>query len=159
MGQHGRGKESCERVTYTGDTGAQSGPGCRPVSIMPEYSFSSSYSSSQGYSTSSSYSSTYSSTGGRWVPAALGGSYTVEVRILRNVNVSQYLSLNKTFIGNGRVWLMNRDSVTPGLLANRLINSTLTLFGKHIPSFLSRVQNPKKWQYFSHKMSEKFHLS
>ena len=49
---------------------------------MPEYSssFSSSYSSSRGYSSSSSSSSSYSSSGSRWVPAALGGSYTIEVR-------------------------------------------------------------------------------
>merc|ERR1712243_46401 len=50
------------------------------IIIMPEYtsSLSSSYSTSRGYSSTSSYSSSYSSSGSRWVPAALGGSYSVE---------------------------------------------------------------------------------
>ena len=72
------------------------------ISIMPEYSssFSSSYSSSRGYSSSSSYTSSYSSSGSRWVPAALGGSYTVEVIKLMQTDICiifcpvLYLSLN-----------------------------------------------------------------
>ena len=70
----------------------------RDIITMPEYSssFSSSYSSSRGYSSSSSYTSSYSSSGSRWVPAALGGSYTVEVI---NIDADIY-----TIFGAVKVW-------------------------------------------------------
>ena len=64
------------------------------IFIMPEYtsssSFSSSYSSSRGYSSTSSYSSSYSPSGNKWVPSALGGSYSMEVH---NLNLLYRMNL------------------------------------------------------------------
>merc|ERR1711973_125670 len=52
------------------------------VIIMSGYSssFSSSYSSSRGYSStqSSSFTTSSSSSGSRWTPSALGGSFSIE---------------------------------------------------------------------------------